>query len=81
MSIASTIANEAHDAGWTHANETLVSAVLAGTAMIATTGAGVSPELAAFILDAETAEMESQHDAEMDRRQREHDEAMDELYG
>jgi hypothetical protein len=43
------IVEAARAAGWPAANPTLVAAVLAGTAIIATTGAGVSPELAAFI--------------------------------
>jgi hypothetical protein len=49
---AQQITAAARNAGWESANEMLVTAVLNGTALIPTTGAGVSPELAAFIHDA-----------------------------
>lgn len=40
-------------AGWESCNDALVDAVLARTAHLATTGAGVTPELRAFILRCE----------------------------
>lgn len=52
METTQNIAAAARNAGWTRANDTLVTAVLNGTAMIATTGAGVTPALAHFILSA-----------------------------
>jgi hypothetical protein len=66
MTTTQQITTAARNAGWDNANDTLVAAVLNGTAMIATAGAGVTPALANFILRSAGRFVPDRYNGEMD---------------